>query len=974
MHNSSKSADFHPTDELKLCLNDEHRSTRSSNALQPLKPALFDERRCRLLPANQSEHNAAVNSPDRLPTRPPPLSVPCGATLHGRGPHAAQMPPLACPVLILVFVVVVVLSARGAVAGPLTTELVRPDFNATALEYIDTGGAFLESRNGAFRAAVFSPGEQQERFYLAVLHAPSGTPVWSANRGAPTSPSGRVRLSAQGLAVSNPDGTVLWSTPSPLRAPVAALQLQDSGNLQLLDARNATLWQSFDNATDTLLPGQQLLAGASLSAARNPTDLSEGDYQLGVTATDLALTWQGSTYWRLSNDVRSYKDRNAAVASVSVNASGLFAVAADGALVFRGDLPAAEFRVMKLGPDGRLRITSYALVSSSASLGGDFIAPAGDCDLPLQCPALGLCNPAGNSSICTCPPLFTASVSTPGSCTPGDGSALASPASCRSNGTAAVSYLALNSQIAYFATRFDAPEKTGVNATACRGLCSTTCACLGYFHDNSSLNCYLIQQKQLGSLYWSSSGTALGYIKTLNSGNKSKSSSAKRSVLPIVLPSIAAFLLVAVIAWYAWWRRTRKNGKKKEARNSGEKQLYMGRHKSQSRDTDNADAEEDDDDVVIPGMPTRFTYMEIAAMTDNFGAKVGSGGFGSVYKGELPAGEGFVAVKKLEAVGVQAKREFCTEITIIGNIRHVNLVRLRGFCAEGSRRLLVYEYMNRGSLDRSLFGRTGPVLEWGERMEVALSAARGLAYLHTGCDHKIVHCDVKPENILLADGGQVKISDFGLAKLMSPEQSALFTTMRGTRGYLAPEWLSNAAISDRADVYSFGMVLLELIHGSKNRGEQADHVAVVGSGERSEWPSGWSSATTSTPSGTSGGGDEYFPMVALELHEQGRYKDLVDPRLEGRVDEAEAARAVRVALCCLHEDPALRPSMAAVVRVLEGSVPAPEPRVDALGFLRLYGRGYAVATSMAVMCGTSSSSATGGSQLSVPLQDTSVPR
>jgi serine/threonine protein kinase len=421
-----------------------------------------------------------------------------------------------------------------------------------------------------------------------------------------------------------------------------------------------------------------------------------------------------------------------------------------------------------------------------------------------------------------------------------------------------------------------------------------------------------------------------------------------------------------------------KNGKKRKGKGTGVKQVYMGRQK----DTGSADDDEDDDNVVVPGMPTRFSYMEIAAMTANFGTKIGSGGFGSVYKGELPGVvEGLVAVKKLEAVGVQAKREFCTEITVIANIRHVNLVRLRGFCAEGSRRLLVYEYMNRGSLDRSLFGRTGPILEWGERMEVALGAARGLAYLHTGCDQKIVHCDVKPENILLADGGQVKIADFGLAKLMSPEQSALFTTMRGTRGYLAPEWLSNAAISDRADVYSFGMVLLELIHGRKNRGEQTNDnaaVAVAGAGAgssvQSDWPSGWSSATaTSSPSGASGSGDEYFPMVAMELHEQGRHLDLVDRRLEGRVDGAEAARAVRIALCCLHEDPAQRPSMAAVVRMLEGTVAPPEPRVEALGFLRLYGRGHAVPnTSLIAMAGTSGSAGTSSSMAGVAeLTDTS---
>ncbi|KAG2635411.1 G-type lectin S-receptor-like serine/threonine-protein kinase At5g35370 [Panicum virgatum] len=896
-------------------------------------------------------------------------------------PPPPPAPPRALAFLGLVLAAAAALSAGGAVTGPLATELVRPSFVASNILYVDTGGAFLESKSGAFRAAVVNPGKQQGRFYLAVLHAPSATVVWSANRGAPTTSSGPVQLTAQRLTVSDPNGTVLWSTPSQLGSPVAALRLQDSGNLQLLGAGNATLWQSFDAATDTLLPGQLLRAGAYLAAAAGATDLAEGDYRLAATAADVVLTWQGSTYWRLSNDLRSFKDRNVAVASVSVNASGLFAVAADGGLVFRVDLAAGAFPVLKLGYDGRLRITGYPLVNSSASLGGDFVAPANYCDLPLQCPPLGLCSPAGNSSTCTCPPLFAASASTPGACVPGDGSALAAPASCQSNNsTAPVSYLALKAQAAYFATKFDPPTMAGVNYTACRGLCTGICACLAYFYDRSSRSCYLVREKQLGSLYLSSSASALGYIKTVPPPqNGTRNKSANRTV-PIVLPSIAAFLLVAVIAWYACWRRMRKNGKKKKkAKSSGAKQMHMGRKKPPSSGTGNADGDDDadDDDVVVPGMPTRFSYAEIATMTGNFGTKIGSGGFGSVYKGELPGGEGLVAVKKLEAAGVQAKREFCTEITVIANIRHVNLVRLRGFCAEGSRRLLVYEYMNRGSLDRSLFGRTGPVLEWGERMEVALGAARGLAYLHTGCDQKIVHCDVKPENILLAGGGQVKIADFGLAKLMSPEQSALFTTMRGTRGYLAPEWISSAAISDRADVYSFGMVLLELIHGRKNRGEQTNNnVAVVGSGEEL---SGWSSAAAaSMPRGASGSGDEYFPMVALGLHEQGRHLDIVDARLEGRVDEAEAARAVRIALCCLHEDPAQRPSMAAVVRMLEGTVSPPEPRVEALGFLRLYGRGYAAGrsaptSSLLAMAGTSGSAGTpsstaGASQLTDSLQ------
>ncbi|URE36152.1 hypothetical protein MUK42_03429 [Musa troglodytarum] len=332
------------------------------------------------------------------------------------------------------------------------------------------------------------------------------------------------------------------------------------------------------------------------------------------------------------------------------------------------------------------------------------------------------------------------------------------------------------------------------------------------------------------------------------------------------------------------------------------KEINLGRHKSSktaSLGTDDDESTDENDggsDILIPGLPTRFTYKELEAATNYFRNKIGSGGFGAVYKGELPD-RTTVAVKRIECAGLQGRKEFCTEIAIIGNIRHVNL------------------YMNRSSLDRSLFG-VGPALEWQERVDIAGGAARGLAYLHAGCDHKIIHCDVKPENILLHDGGQVKISDFGLAKLLSPEQSGLFTTMRGTRGYLAPEWLTNAAISDRTDVYSFGMVLLEIVHGRKNRSGASEE------GEEEE----------------EGGG--YFPLVALEGHEEGRYLQLADQRLEGRVREEEVARVVKLALCCLHEEPRLRPSMAVVVGMLEGNMEVWEPKVESLNFLRLYGRGF----------------------------------
>ncbi|CAN6274303.1 unnamed protein product [Urochloa humidicola] len=837
--------------------------------------------------------------------------------------------PLAVAVSVLLLLGAAALPARG---GKIATELLAPDFSASYLLFIDTSGVFLSSRSGAFQAVVHNPGGQQDRFYLAVLHAPSKTCVWVANRGAPiTDRAAPLQLTAAGISAEDPNGTSIWSTP-PLGEPVAALRLDDRGNLALLDARNATLWQSFDRPTDTLVSSQRLPAGASLSSAASESDLSEGDYRLTVTPADAVLTWMGSMYWRLSNDAGSTMDRGGTVAYMAANGTGLYLVAADGGVIIQVSLPPAELRIVKLGYDGKLQISSFASANSSATpVDGGFAAPSDGCALPLSCGPLGLCTPKG----CTCPPLFA--VSHDGGCAPSDGSAPLSVASCGgASSLPAVSYVSLGSGVAYYANKLAPPTSAGENVSACQALCTSNCTCVGYFYDESSVACYLVQH-QLGSFMSANSTSGadpdkLGYIKVQSSQqSRSSSSSSNSNLIAILLPTIVAFVLIVVISAIviASWR------KQEARRHSSSRNLQLRRRQRSPSDSAHLvrDVDDDSDGIVIPGLPTRFTHEEIEDMTNSFRVKIGAGGFGAVYKGELPDGSQ-VAVKKIEGVGMQGKREFCTEVAVIGNIHHVNLVRLRGFCTEGQRRLLVYEYMNRGSLDRSLFRPAGPLLEWKERMDVAVGAARGLAYLHFGCDQRIIHCDVKPENILLADGGQVKIADFGLAKLLTPEQSGLFTTMRGTRGYLAPEWLSNAAITDRTDVYSFGMVLLELLRGRKNRSE---HVSAGTGGEGSG--SGSSDGTAGTSS-SRGARSDYFPLAALEGHEAGEYAELADPRLQGRVVPKEVERLVKVALCCLHEDPHLRPSMAVVAGMIEGTMELWEPRVHSLGFLRLYGRGF----------------------------------
>ncbi|KAA8535106.1 hypothetical protein F0562_030109 [Nyssa sinensis] len=294
-------------------------------------------------------------------------------------------------------------------------------------------------------------------------------------------------------------------------------------------------------------------------------------------------------------------------------------------------------------------------------------------------------------------------------------------------------------------------------------------------------------------------------------------------------------------------------------------------------------------------MPIHFYYKDLQTATNNFSVKLGQGGFGSVYKGMLPDGTQ-IAVKKLEGVG-QGKKEFQAEITTIGGIHHVHLVSLKGFCMEGPHRLLAYEYMAFGSLDKWIFrkNREGLILDWETRFNIVLGIAKGLAYLHGGCDVKIVHCDIKPENVLLDENYKAKISDFGLAKLMTREQSRVVTMLRGTRGYLAPEWVTEKSISEKSDVYSFGMVLLEIIGGRRN----------FNPAESSE--------------------KAYLPTYALKMMEEGKLKEILDSKLKIDEGNERVLTAAKVALWCIQGDMSLRPSMDKVVQMLEGLCAVPQP-------------------------------------------------
>jgi len=226
-----------------------------------------------------------------------------------------------------------------------------------------------------------------------------------------------------------------------------------------------------------------------------------------------------------------------------------------------------------------------------------------------------------------------------------------------------------------------------------------------------------------------------------------------------------------------------------------------------------------------PGMPSlgfsksSFSYDELAAATGGFSSAnvLGQGGFGYVYKGVLAGSGKEVAVKQLKAGSGQGEREFQAEVEIISRVHHRHLVTLVGYCIAGSsQRLLVYEFVPNNTLEHHLHGKGGlPVMEWTTRLRIAIGAAKGLAYLHEECDPRIIHRDIKSANILLDDDFEAMVADFGLAKLTSVNHTHVSTRVMGTFGYLAPEYASSGKLTEKSDVFSYGVMLLELLTGRR---------------------------------------------------------------------------------------------------------------------------------------------------------------
>ena len=290
-------------------------------------------------------------------------------------------------------------------------------------------------------------------------------------------------------------------------------------------------------------------------------------------------------------------------------------------------------------------------------------------------------------------------------------------------------------------------------------------------------------------------------------------------------------------------------------------------------------------------MPIRYSYSNIKKMTKGFSEKLGEGGYGSVYKGKLRSGH-LVAVKVMN-ISKANGQDFINEVATIGRIHHVNVVQLIGFCAEGSKRALVYDFMPNGSLDKYIFPQQEDriSLSYRKMYEISLGVAHGIEYLHRGCDIQILHFDIKPHNILLDQNFTPKISDFGLAKSYPTDHNTVsLTAARGTMGYMAPElfYKNIGGVSYKADVYSYGMLLMEMASRRKNLNVFAESLSQI-----------------------------YFPTWVYDQLTEGKDIEMEDTSEE---EQKLAKKMITVALWCIQLKPSDRPSMNKVVEMLEENV------------------------------------------------------
>ncbi|GAB4825046.1 hypothetical protein Ancab_039356 [Ancistrocladus abbreviatus] len=730
-----------------------------------------------------------------------------------------------------------------------------------------SGNQTILSAGGKFELGFFQPGNSSY-YYIGVWYSKSlvqdQTIVWVANRDSPVSDkySSELKILNGNLVITNGSKTPVWSTNVTLPAlgPVEAV-LQDEGNLVLRDQGNinSTIWQSFDHPTHTWLPGGKLGLNKKtkksqlLIAWKNIDDPATGLFSIEPDPNGTSqyfIFWNKTEeYWN-SGTWDSEHHIFSLIPEMIVNPFyDVNYVVNENESYFTYSVKDPSF-VSRVIVDVSGQAKDLTWLNNSQQWNLFWSQPREQCEVYAYCGAFGSCN-QNSLPFCNCLQGFEPTSESDWQLNDySRGCARKTDLQCENHTSSKdrdkfwmYSYMGLPQRAVSMAVS---------GSGECESACLSNCSCTAYAYDDNACSIWigdLLNVKQLSA--GDSNGRTL-YIRLTASEFPS---SSNKKIIGIVVGCVAGIAAALCLLLVVWHQKRRKNSTTK----------------------------------TVEGSLVAFVYRDLQTATKNFSEKLGGGGFGSVFKGTLPDSS-VIAVKKLESIS-QGEKQFRTEVSTIGMIQHVNLVRLRGFCSEGMRKLLVYDYMPNSSLDAHLFehGNDSKLLDWKTRYQIAVGTARGLAYLHEKCRDCIIHCDIKPENILLDADFCAKVADFGLAKLVGRDFSRVLTTMRGTRGYLAPEWISGVAITAKADVYSYGMMLFELVSGRRNT-EQSDDGKV-----------------------------KFFPTWAANILTEGEdVINLVDHRLNGNADREEVMKMCKVACWCIQDDENQRPTMGQAVQILEG--------------------------------------------------------
>ncbi|PON76274.1 S-receptor-like serine/threonine-protein kinase [Parasponia andersonii] len=694
------------------------------------------------------------------------------------------------------------------------------------------------------------------------------TVVWTANRDdKPLSHDVTLLLNGDGrLVVQDQQGLQILIANSSL--PAASASMLDSGNFVLFNSNSKNIWQSFDFPTDTLLPGQRIVGDYRLVAAVSETNHSSGRFRLVLQLDGNLVQYPAGSplssyysYWSSSTENRGEN------VSLNLDSNGqLYLLNSTGfniktIVAGQNQLGNNVTYRMTIDVDGILRLYSHSLVPNSSWV-AEWVSISNKCDPVGLCGLNSYCILINNQeSDCACLPGFDFIDQNQKNLGCRRNSSIDS---CTVERNEMVSLAELD-EVMWENNPYSVVSL--MNKTDCEEDCLTDCNCIIALFENQQCN------KQMFPLRFAkagSKGLVTTIIKVPNGSNLSHKKGQRRDVLIIGLACIAFALIILLLSAFLLCRNRFQSHK--NVPNKLNAAMLMV-----------------DEELFVRS----FTFRELELATDGFVQELGRGAFGTVYKGTLsfPSGQRAIAVKRLEKVAVDGEVEFRNEMRSIGRTHHRNLLRLLGYCHEGSNRLLVYDYMSNGSLANFLF-KSEVKPTWNERVGIAMGIARGIFYLHEECENQIIHCDINPNNILIDEKHSAKIADFGLAKLLMPDQTRTITGIRGTRGFVAPEWHKNMPITSKADVYSFGIVLLVVICCRP-------------------------SVDVNVP--------EREAILADWVYERFRANEVKNLVQDEQVNEQELNRMLKIGLWCIQEEPTIRPAMKNVVAMLEGTIDIPTP-------------------------------------------------